>query len=280
MSSYTQRLKERLLTPEMKALLKQEGIEPGDVYLAQNLSMPATRASRSKPPTTSELFGFNNPEERNAYINTISREAYLGGEGKDIAGVAANLLSRRLANYGGSSNMLDIVTQPHQYEANFNLSKEQLSKPNAGGFTTDAYNRIVQIAENPLLVGKAFQQTRGPLSFRGQALLKNKKQGDVMLEDKGNFYFDSLTPALYQKGLNMFNQGSTASATNIPATTPGTVVKQESVPDTSEFLNAYLLESMSNQNRRSNSPGARMTQALKKSIMEGGTYEYPNKELY
>ena len=116
--------------------------------------MPATRATRSKAPTTSELFGFNNPEEKNAYINTISREAYLGGEGKDIAGVAANLLSRRLANYGGSSNMLDIVTQPHQYEANFNLSKEQLSKPNAGGFTTDAYNRIVQIAENPLLVGQ------------------------------------------------------------------------------------------------------------------------------
>ena len=278
MTSPQERLRQQLLTPEMLSILKREGIKPGDIYLAQNVSAPA---ARSKPRTTSQLFGFDNPAEKNAFINTISREAYLGGKGGDIAGVAANLISRRLANYGGSSNMLDIVTQPHQYEANFNLSRDQLSKPNAGGFSTDAYNRIVEIAENPLLVRQAFEQARGPLSFRGQALLKNRQKGDVMFENQGNFYFDSLNPELYEKGLNQFSQASTATTAQIPQTPAGTVIKQESVPDASNFLNEYVLaQAMENRNRPSNSLATLFRKAIEKNIREGGNYEYPKQELY
>ena len=45
--------------------------------------------------TVSQLFGFS-PEETQAYLNTITGEAYLGGKGGDIAGVAANLITIRI----------------------------------------------------------------------------------------------------------------------------------------------------------------------------------------
>lgn len=173
------------------------------------------------------------------------------------------------------------MTQPNQYEANFKLSRDQLSKPNAGGFSTDAYNRIVEIAENPLLVRQAFEQARGPLSFRGQTLLKNRQKGDVMFESQGNFYFDSLNPELYQQGLNVFSQASTGSTAEIPQVPAGTVITQESIPDASNFLNEYVLaQAIENRNRPSNSLATSFRKAIEKNIREGGNYEYPKQELY
>ena len=53
--------------------------------------------------------------ERTAAINTIAGEAYQGAGGADIAAVTANLLSRRLANYGGNTNLIDIVKDESHY---------------------------------------------------------------------------------------------------------------------------------------------------------------------
>ena len=62
---------------------------------------------------------------------------------------------------------------------------------------------LVSIAENPELVGSAFQKTGGATSFRGQALLKNKLPGDVMFEDQGNFYFDPVSREVQAKGVSL-----------------------------------------------------------------------------
>tara|TARA_R100001510_G_C7583820_1_gene155854 strand:+ start:97 stop:837 length:741 start_codon:yes stop_codon:yes gene_type:complete len=148
--------------------------------------------------TVSQILGFT-PAQRAAYLNTIAGEAFLGGGGGDIAGVAANLVARKLSP-SFSNNMMGVVTAPGQYEANFKYSPEQLAKENLRGLAQRDYDRLVSIAENPALVGGAFQKTGGATSFRGQALLKNKRPGDVMFEDRGNFYFDPVSQEVQAKG--------------------------------------------------------------------------------
>jgi hypothetical protein len=153
-------------------------------------------------PTTSQLFNLT-PQERNAAINTIAREAYQGGGGKDIAAVTANLLSRRLANYGGNTNLVDIVKQPGQYEANFHLNRDQITNPKL--LTEADYKRVSAVFDNPAMIRDAYQKSGGALSFRGVSAYGNRKQGDyVPVEGKSNFYFDPLDKQTYQKGLDVF----------------------------------------------------------------------------
>ena len=179
--------------------------------------------------TVSQLLGLS-PEETNAYLNTIAGEAYLGGEGRDIAGVAANLIARRMSGQWGGTNLVDIAKSPGQYEANFTIPRSELVLPNARRLKTSDMQRIASIAENPQLVGSAYARSGGAQSFRGQALLKNRKEGDIMYEDKGNFYFNPLSADAYQKGAQYFQsaggfdpslvQGYNFSASQQPTSEP------------------------------------------------------------
>jgi hypothetical protein len=95
---------------------------------------------------------------------------------------------------------MGVVSAPGQYEANFKYTPEQLSQENLRGLSKRDYDRLVSIAENPNLVGGAFQKTGGATSFRGQSLLKNKRPEDIMFEDRGNFYFDPVSQEIQTKG--------------------------------------------------------------------------------
>lgn len=179
--------------------------------------------------TVSQLLGLS-PEETNAYLNTIAGEAYLGGQGRDIAGVAANLIARRMSGQWGGTNLVDIAKSPGQYEANFTIPRAELVLPNARRLKTSDMQRIASIAENPQLVGSAYARSGGAQSFRGQALLKNRKEGDVMYEDRGNFYFNPLSADAYEKGAKYFQsagafdpslvQGYNFSAAQQPTSKP------------------------------------------------------------
>jgi hypothetical protein len=152
--------------------------------------------------STAQLFNLT-PQERFAGINTVAREAYQGGGGADIAAVTANLLSRRLAKYGGYSNLVDIVKQPGQYVVNSHLNREQVTNPNL--LSESDYKRVAAVFDNPSMIKDAYQKSGGALSFRGVSAYGNRKQGDyVPVEGKSNFYFDRLDQATYQKGLETF----------------------------------------------------------------------------
>ena len=161
--------------------------------------------------TVSQRLGFT-PAQRAAYLNTIAGEAFLGGGGGDIAGVASNLIARQLSS-SFPDNMMGVVSAPGQYEANQYYSREQLAKENLRNLSKRDYDRLVSIAENPTLVGGAFQTTGGATSFRGQALLKNKRPGDVMFEDRGNFYFDPVSKEVQAKGVSLLGGDPEALAT-------------------------------------------------------------------
>lgn len=173
--------------------------------------------------STAQLFNLT-PQERVAAINTVAREAYQGGGGADIAAVTANLLSRRLANYGGNTNLVDIVKQPGQYEANFHLNRDQITNP---GLLSEAdYKRVADVFDNPARIKDAYQKSGGALSFRGVSAYGKRKQGDyVPVEGKSNFYFDPLDKQTYQKGLDAF--------ASVPADSNKPVVNAD------EFLNGY-----------------------------------------
>lgn len=173
--------------------------------------------------STAQLFNLT-PQERIAAINTVAREAYQGGGGADIAAVTANLLSRRLANYGGNTNLVDIVKQPGQYEANFHLNRDQITNP---GLLNEAdYKRVADVFDNPSMIKDAYQKSGGALSFRGVSAYGNRKQGDyVPVEGKSNFYFDPLDQATYQKGLETF--------ASVPENSNKPVINAD------EFLNGY-----------------------------------------
>lgn len=154
-------------------------------------------------PTTSQLFKLT-PAEKTAAINTIYGEAYQGGSGADIAAVTANLLSRRLANYGGNRNLIDIVKAPMQYEANFNLTRDQIINPNL--IPKADRDRINAIFENPQLIKDAYQKTKGALSFRGTANYAYRRGDEYTpIEGKSNFYFDPLDRDTFKHGLDLFS---------------------------------------------------------------------------
>jgi hypothetical protein len=164
-------------------------------------------------PTVSQLFGLT-PAETNAYYNTIAGEAFQGGRGGDIAGVAQNLIARRLAGNWGGTNMVSIAKSPSQYVANDPFTVEEISQRNIRRLSPEAFQRLVSIAEDPSRVGAAFKQSQGSQSFRGQELLKNRKPGDVraggdvMYEPEGNFFFNPLRQDLYEKGMQVLQGGS------------------------------------------------------------------------
>ena len=173
--------------------------------------------------STAQLFNLT-PQERFAGINTVAREAYQGGGGADIAAVTANLLSRRLAQYGGNTNLVDIVKQPGQYEANFHLNREQVTNPNL--LSEADYKRVAAVFDNPAMIKDAYQKSGGALSFRGVSAYGNRKQGDyVPVEGKSNFYFDPLDQATYQKGLETF--------ASVPVSSNNTI------QDSNAFLEGY-----------------------------------------
>jgi hypothetical protein len=173
--------------------------------------------------STSQLFNLT-PQERIAGINTVYGEAYQGHGGKDIAAVTANLLARRLAQYGGHRNLVDIVKQPGQYAANFHLNREQVTNPNL--LSEADYKRVAAVFDNPAMIKDAYQKSGGALSFRGVDRYDKRKPGDyVPVEGKSNFYFDRLDQATYQKGLETF--------ASVPESSNNTV------QDSNAFLKGY-----------------------------------------
>jgi hypothetical protein len=173
--------------------------------------------------STSQLFNLT-AQERIAGINTVYGEAYQGHGGKDIAAVTANLLARRLAQYGGNSNLVDIVKQPGQYAANFHLNREQVTNPNL--LSEADYKRVAAVFDNPAMIKDAYQKSGGALSFRGVDRYDKRKPGDyVPVEGKSNFYFDRLDQATYQKGLETF--------ASVPESSNNTV------QDSNAFLKGY-----------------------------------------
>jgi len=215
----------------------------------------------SKKLTTSQLFGLT-PEERTALINTVAGEAYQQGGGKDIAAVTANLLSRRISNYDGMNNMVDLVMAPGQYAANDHTSRDQIMNP--GLISAYDRDRIGKIVDNPSMVLAEYIAGGGPVSFRGTSLYKNRRGDEYTpIEGKSNFYFDPLktqNPTAYQKGLDMFRgvvpatgydqtPTQTAAAATIPATTTSTATTSTANNGLSDEDRAkmFMLDFMSNQ---------------------------------
>lgn len=195
--------------------------------------------------TTTQLFNLS-PAERAAAINTIAGEAYQGAGGADIAAVTANLLSRRLANYGGNTNLVDIVKAPGQYEANFELTRDQIINPNL--ISKADQERIGAIFDNPALIKDAYQKTGGALSFRGTANYKYRRGDEYTpVEGKSNFYFDPLDPEAYQKGLNVFSGveavGPATEQTVQPGAATNTTKTNLGGNVTNNFLTNYIFGS-------------------------------------
>ena len=174
------------------------------------------------PKTVQQLFNLN-PEEVNALTVLAGLEGYRGGRGEDVAAVAANVLSRRLAGNWGGIDIRNIAKSPGQYEAVFDYSMQQLADPAFGAQKLGGeaeYNRIRNIVNDPVEVGKQYELMKGSQSFRGP---KNGRmqQGDYMpVPGKSNYYFDPLSSALYNKGLGIFGAAKTTSpSTSQPQST-------------------------------------------------------------
>ncbi len=218
--------------------------------------------------TVSQRLGLT-PAQRAAYLNTIAGEAFLGGGGRDIAGVASNLIARQLSP-SFSNDMMGVVSAPGQYEANFHYSPEQLAKENLRGLSKRDYDRLVSIAENPELVGSAFQKTGGATSFRGQALLKNKLPGDVMFEDQGNFYFDPVSKEVQAKGVSLLGGDPNAIATY-----------QAGIQDpTLQINNYYSVEEPKKETKKKKDPFEQlMLGQLLRSVNPTGTTGHPFQQM-
>ena len=208
-----------------------------------------------KELTTSQLFKLS-PEERTALINTVAGEAYQKGGGKDIAAVTANLLSRRLANYDGRSNIVDLVMAPGQYAANFNTSRDQIINP--GLISAYDRERIGKIVDNPSMVMSEFIAGGGPVSFRGTDLYKNRRGDEYTpIEGYSNFYFDPLktqNPEAYQRGLNMF-EGVTPDSgyDQTPTQTAAAVTTDNATPkfNPNNFIKQFLMKQIQGINNNS-----------------------------
>tara|TARA_R100001082_G_scaffold14503_2_gene7431 strand:+ start:1665 stop:2408 length:744 start_codon:yes stop_codon:yes gene_type:complete len=139
----------------------------------------------------------------NAYVNTIAKEAYLGSRQpdgsykdiEDIHSVAANLLTRQI-DPRWPNTMLDVTKDPGQYEANFGLTKDQVSRPNIVGLPQEEWNRIKEAALDTAAITKAAELTDFAVNYRGLSPKTkrgvNPKTGlpDYMpVPNKSNFYF-------------------------------------------------------------------------------------------
>ena len=191
-------------------------------------------------PTTASLFGLT-PQEHAAAVFTALGEA---GPGKDLYGPYSTLLNRKLSG-GYGKDIVRIATAPQQFVANAGMSPAQIADPNFGRKVygkryDEAYNAL----NDPNKLAPVFNQLKGATSFRGQALLKNKQKGDVMLDPKGNFYFD-YKPEVYQKGSKLLSSSDTGTPAPGPATQgmPGNVYNIYVNPEeqgSKDFLSSYL----------------------------------------
>jgi hypothetical protein len=172
-------------------------------------------------PTTSQILGLT-PQEVNAAAFTASGEA---GGGNDLGGVLQTILARRAAN--PKLNIVGLVTAPQQFVANDRYNPQQVSDPNFGRKVYGSrYNQAVNTLENPNLMSGFLQAGQGATSFRGQALLKNKRPDDIMFDKSGNFYFDrnpQIANSLIQRLGKPAPIGlASGEATTTPATTAST----------------------------------------------------------
>ncbi len=172
------------------------------------------------PKTVQQLFGLK-PEELNALTVLSGLEGYRGGQGQDVAAVAANALARRLRGEWGGTDIRNIAKAPGQYVAVDNYNMQQLSDPAFGARVLGSeaeFNRLRNIVNNPSLVGEQFRRSKGAQSFRGTAAYGNRKPGDYMpIPGKSNFYFNPLGASEYQRGVQLFNQAGQQTA-GTPAT--------------------------------------------------------------
>ena len=162
------------------------------------------------PKTVQQIFGLK-PEELNALTVLSGLEGYRGGPNSpDVAAVAANVLARRLHGGWGGRDIRNIAKAPGQYVAVDKYSMEQLgNKEKAAQLlgSSEEFNRLRNIVNNPSLVGEQFRRSGGAQSFRGTAAYGNRKPSDYMpVPGKSNFYFNPLDRSQYQKGLQLFSQ--------------------------------------------------------------------------
>ncbi len=167
-----------------------------------------------------DQFGLTD-QERFALENTIAKEAFQGGEGKDISAVSANILSRSLSGKWGGKNIVDIVTAPGQYAANFPFSRSDIIKENLHNLSASDLERIRKYGFDSSLVGEAFKKSKGAQQFRGQTQLKYKHPEDYMPEERGNFFFDDLPTNSYEQGLKRFRILNTNNPTSPTVQTIG-----------------------------------------------------------
>ena len=165
------------------------------------------------PRTVQQAFGLKDPE-LNALAVLAGLEGYRGEGGRDVAAVASNVLSRRLAGNWGGLDIRNIAKSPGQYEAVFPYSMEQLADPAFGASVLGGqqeFEKVRNIVNNLQSVGEQFKKSKGAQSFRGVAAYGAKKPTDyVPVPGKSNFYFDPLSKSVYEKGEKLFTtQGVT-----------------------------------------------------------------------
>jgi len=222
------------------------------------------------PRTVQQAFGLKDPE-LNALAVLAGLEGYRGEGGRDVAAVASNVLSRRLAGNWGGLDIRNIAKSPGQYEAVFPYSMEQLADPAFGARVLGGqqeFEKVRNIVNNLQSVGEQFKKSRGAQSFRGVAAYGAKKPTDyVPVPGKSNFYFDPLSKSVYEKGEKLFTtQGviPTASAsTQQPQTTQTT---EQATPryNIKDLMKASLFQNLLNQ---INQPSP--TQGLIQRFMSG-----------
>jgi hypothetical protein len=205
------------------------------------------------PKTVQEAFNLK-PEELNALAVLSGLEGYRGAEGRDVATVAANVLARRLKGNWGGIDIRNIAKSPGQYQAVFDYSMQQLADPAFGAKVLGGqseFERVRNIVNNPSLVGKEFERSKGAQSFRGVAAYGSKKPEDyVPVPGKSNFYFNPLDQDTYKKGVGMFG-----------ALSPAPVQGEENV-STNDFLKGFMA-AMSGSNTKEVS----MKDLLKQELM-------------
>lgn len=227
------------------------------------------------PKTVQQAFGLKDPE-LNALAVLAGLEGYRGDGGRDVAAVASNVLSRRLAGNWGGLDIRNIAKSPGQYEAVFPYSMEQLADPAFGARVLGGqqeFEKVKNIVNNLQSVGEQFKRSRGAQSFRGVTAYGAKKPTDyVPVPGKSNFYFDPLSESIYKKGEKLFaSQGSTPTASVPPATDTTTQQPQtttQAPKKTINALNTFLFQDLLNQiNQRS--PTQQLTQGLFQEFMSG-----------
>lgn len=190
-------------------------------------------------PTTSQIFGLT-PQEKAAAVFTAAGEA---GPGRDALGVLQTILTRKFKTGG---NIANLVKAPQQFVANDRYSLQQVTNPEYGQKVHGArYRQIEQLLEDPAQMAQGFQAGQGATQFRGQALLGAKKKGDIMLDPKGNFYFQTnpgLAKTLSERLLK--SAGTTGEPQASTQTQPGgdtyVILASGKKSEPADFLSDYI----------------------------------------